>query len=141
MNSPATQRPGRTFELKVLIVALLVVSLASWLRLRLAILDWQILPELGAAASPIYLAVSAGVWGLASLAAAAGLYFRRRWAPRFTHITCAALAAWYWLERLTLNPSPQAQQNWPFTLGFTVIALIFAFATLALNAQKEYFES
>ena len=50
MNSPATQRPGRSFELKVLIAGLLVVSLASWLRLRLVIINWETLPELGAAA-------------------------------------------------------------------------------------------
>lgn len=141
MNSTPINRPGRSFELKVLIVGLLVVSLASWLRLRLAVLNWEFLPELGAAASPLYLALSAGVWGLLSLACAVGLYFRQAWAPNLTRLTCVLLTAWYWVERLSLTQSDLSAQNWPFALGFTLAILVFTFGTLALKAQKAFFNS
>ncbi len=139
--SSSLPRPGRTFELKVLIASLLIVSLASWLRLRLAVINWDLLPELGAAASPLYLALSSGIWGLASLAAALGLYFRQRWAPNLARLACSVIAVWYWLDRILLNQNPLGGQNWPFAAVFTVLALIFAFGTLALNAQKAYFDS
>lgn len=140
MNSPTPSRPGRTFELKVLVAGLLVISLASWLRLRLAVVNWEVLPEIGVTASPLYLAFSAALWGLACLVAGLGVGFRQHWAPNLTRITSLTCAIWYWAERLALTQSPEAQQNWPFTLGFTLIALVFVFGALALPAQKAFFE-
>lgn len=134
-------RRSSSFELKVLIALLLLAALAGVLRARLGVINWQLLPELGAAASPLYLALSGAFWALGCLAAAVGLTLRQRWAPAFTRITSLALAAWYWLERLLLSASPLSQQNWPFSLAVTLLLLLYVFGTLALNAQKAYFES
>jgi hypothetical protein len=137
MNS----RPGRTFELKLLITLFLLLALASALRLSLALQVGTLLAELGASASPLYLALSAGVWGMLGLACACGLVFRQRWAPLAARICAVLVALWYWIDRIVLDQTAVAQQNWLFSAIATLVCLVFTFAVLALPAQKEFFRS
>ncbi len=133
-------RPGRTIELWALVLILLVGALDGFLRLQAAVYSWKVLTDIGIDPSPLYLAVTGGVWGLALLAAAVGLFFRQRWAPGFTRVTVVALAAAYWIDRLAFTRSADTQVNWPFTLATTVVLLAFVFSVLALDRQKMFFE-
>lgn len=134
-------RPGRTFELKLLIALFLLLALASVLRLSLALQVGALLVELGASASPLYLALSACAWGVLGLACAFGLAFRQRWAPLAAHASAVVVALWYWIDRLALDQTAVAQQNWLFSALATLVCLVFTFAVLALPAQKEFFRS
>lgn len=134
-------RPGRTFELKLLIALYLLLALASALRLSLALQVGTLLMELGASASPLYLGLSAGAWGVIGLGCAFGLAFRQRWAPLAARSGAVLVALWYWIDRLVLDQTVVAQQNWLFSAIATLVCLVFTFAVLALPAQKEFFRS
>ncbi len=134
-------RPGRTFELWVLVIILLVGALEGFLRLQAAVYAWVVLSGIGISPGPLYLAISGAVWGLALLVAAAGLFFRQRWAPAYTRIAALVLALAYWIDRLAFTRSTDAQANWPFMAGVTVFFLAFVFSVLSLDRQKLYFES
>ena len=133
--------PGRTFELKLLIALFLLLALACALRLSLALQVGALLGEIGASASPLYLALSAGVWGMLGLVCAFGLTFRQRWTPMAARISAVLVALWFWIDRLVLDQTAVARQNWLFSAIATVICLVFTFAVLALPAQKDYFNA
>ncbi len=134
-------RPGKTFELWVLVIILLVGALEGFLRLQAAIYTWSVLASVGITPGPLYLAISGATWGLALLVAAVGLFIRQRWAPGYTRIVVVVLALAYWADRLAFTRSADAQANWPFMAGVTVLALAFVFSVLALDRQKMFFES
>ncbi len=133
-------RPGRTFELWVLVLVLLAGALEGFLRLQAAVYTWSMLAVIGITPGPLYLAISGAIWGLALLVAAAGLFFRQRWAPGYARIAAAVLALAYWIDRLAFTRSADAQANWPFMAGVTVFILAFLFSVLSLDRQKRFFE-
>ncbi len=134
------QRPGRTIELWVLVLMLLVGAVDGFLRLQAAVYAWSVLAGIGITPGPLYLAISGALWGLALLAAAGGLFFRQRWAPRYTRITAVVLALAYWIDRLAFTHAADAQVNWPFMAGVTIFILAFVFSVLSLDRQKRFFE-
>jgi hypothetical protein len=133
-------RPGRSFNLWVLALALFASALAGFLRMQAAFYAWDVLTQLGLQPGPLYAALSGAVWGCVSLAAALGLLFRQRWAPVFTRFGAAGLALFYWIDRLFFTRSPDAQVNTPFAAGMTAVLLFFAFGVLALDRQKKFFK-
>ncbi len=135
-----TRRPGRTFELWVLVALLLGSALSGFLRLQAAVYSYQVLVNLGLQPGPLYAAVSGGVWGIVSLAAAGGLLLRQRWAPNFTRIGVIVLALAFWVDRLAFSRSADAQTNFPFLAGATIFLVAFTFSVLALERQKRFFE-
>ena len=134
-------RPGRTIELWVLVLILLLGALDGFLRLQAAVYAWNVLSHLGINRGPLYLALTGAVWGLALLTAAAGLFFRQRWAPRITRIAVVVLALAYWIDRLAFTHAADTQVNWPFAAGATVFVLAFVFSVLELDRQKMFFEA
>ena len=134
-------RPGRTIELWVLVLILLLGALDGLLRLQAAVYTWKVLTEIGISPGPLYLALTGAAWGLALLAAAVGLFFRQRWAPRFTRIAAVVLALAYWVDRLAFTRAANTQVNWPFAAGATVFLLAFTFSVLELDRQKRFFEA
>jgi hypothetical protein len=133
-------RAGRTFELWVLVLILLLGALEGFLRLQAAIYTWSVLVSFDIVPGPLYLAVSGAIWGLALLAAALGLFFRQLWAPGYTRVVVVVLALAYWADRLAFTRTADAQANWPFMAGVTALALAFVFSVLALDRQKRFFE-
>ena len=131
--------PERTFELWLLALGLLVVSLLGWLRLQFVTGAWQFLLQTGVQPGPPYQAIVGGVWGLAGLICAVGLLLRRRWAPLVTRLTVLILAGWYWLDTLAFTRAPDALTNWPYQLVLTLVGVGFTFGVLALDRQKRYF--
>jgi hypothetical protein len=133
------EKPGRTFELWLLALGLLVISLVGWLRLQFVISAWEFLRQTGFEPGPAYQAILGAVWGVGGLACAASLLLRRPWAPTFTRVTVLVLEAWYWIDYLALTRAPDAAQNWPYMLVLSVLGAAFAFGVLALNRQKRFF--
>ncbi len=133
-------RAGRTFELWMLVIILLVGALEGFLRLQAAVYSWSALSGIGISTGPLYLAISGVVWGFAMLVAAFGLFFRQRWAAAYTRIAAVVLALAYWIDRLAFTRSADAQANWPFMVGLTAFFLAFVFSVLSLDRQKRFFE-
>jgi len=119
------------------LAGLLYLSLMGWSRLILSISDRDILLELGLVPGPFYLAISGAAWGVLGLAAAALLYVSRRWARWAVFLSGLLFALSYWLDRLFLVRTPQAQANWPFALFFTLVLLIFSASLMVLLSQAE----
>lgn len=134
-------KPGRTFELWVLALLFLLSAGFGFQRLGVTIYAWGTLEKLGMQPGPVYTALTGALWGLASLAAGGGLLLRRRWAPRFAREASLALAALYWVDRLALTRSPDAQASLGFAAIVTAFLLAFTFSVLALERQKRFFES
>ena len=135
------QKPGRTFELWLLALDLLLASLTGWLRLQFVINAWDFLYQTGVRPGPPYQAIVGAVWGLAGLICAAGLLLRQHWAPSATRISVLGLAAWYWIDTLALTRSPETNDNWPYMLAVTLVCVGFTLVVLALNRQKRFFDS
>ena len=136
----SSRRPRRSFELWVLVLVLLASALAGFLRLQAALYSWDVLTQIGMQPGPLVPALSGAAWGLISVAAAVGLFFRQRWAPIFTRFGVAGMALAYWIDRLVLTRSPDAQINAPFAAGATALLVFYAFGVLALDRQKQYFK-
>lgn len=131
--------PERTFELWLLILGLLVVSLLGWLRLQFVIGAWQFLQQTGFEPGPVYQAIFGAVWGLGGLVCAVALRAGWRWAPWATRLVVVLLGAWYWVDTLVFSRAPDALINWPYQLGLTLLCVGFTLLVLALDRQKRYF--
>ncbi len=126
------KRPARPFELKLLVLGLLVFSWMGWVRFEQTLVNWAWLQSLGLTPAPPYLAASGALWGLLGLAAALGLWLRLEWGIGLARIAAAGFALSYWLERLLLRRAPEAQANLPFALAATALGLVYAFGVLSL---------
>jgi len=137
--APVTRPPGRSWALKLLVFGFFILGWTGCLRLYLTLVDWQLLIVIGVQPGPLYLAVYGFVIGAAGLVVAAGLFFRQRWAPAAARVTAIAAAAWFWLDRILFTRSSGGWTNWPFSVGMTVLCLLFVFLVLAAPAQKRFF--
>lgn len=124
-------RPKRSFWLKVLVAGMLIFSATGWLRLQQSLAEWNFLREIGLQPGPLYLALTGGLTGACGLAAGVGVWLRQRWAFTFTRVFIVAWQAWSWIDRLWLAQVETARVSWPFSLGATLLVLLFVFAVLS----------
>lgn len=123
-------------HLRVTILLGFVLCITSWNALRVysAMANWDILREFGAASA--YLIATGLTYLLAGLWLMYLLWTRKRLA--FTAgLTLAGLYfAWYWFDRLVMQPSPAPN------LMFSIIvsAFFFAFFTTGLVWSRECLE-
>ncbi len=136
-----TDRPGRSIELWLLALGLLVISITGWLRLQFVVDAWDFLKQTGVEPGPLYQAILGGVWGACGLVCAAGLLLRARWAPGVTRLVVLVLVIWYWVDYLALTRVSDAMDNWPYMLVLSLLCLLFTFAVLALERQKQFFKA
>jgi len=130
------RQPGRSFWLIVLVLGFLFFSLTGWLRLYLSIQDWQLLTGIGLFPGPLYLAIYGIITGLFGAVVAASLWLRLPWAPTVARTGTLAAAAWYWLDRLLFTQSASSWTNWPFSVGLTVVCVMFVFLVPAAPEQQ-----
>ncbi len=124
---------SRTFDLKVLVFLLLLVSVNGWLRLQQAVFYWNTLNQVEIAVPPLYLAISGAVFGIAMLSAAIWLWSGLAHYRLFVSTVVVAFSLWYWIDRITLTQNSAAQTNWPFALLVTAFLWIFTFSVLAVH--------
>jgi hypothetical protein len=107
----------------VTILLWLVLSLTAWSGLRLysAIRWWNVLLEFASPPGPWYIAISAAVWLIVSIALLWSMWQAKAWARYALLGAGAGLAVWYWCDWLLLQ-TPGA--NWPFGLLATILLLI-----------------
>jgi hypothetical protein len=123
--------------LSVTILLWLVLSLTAWsiLRLVTAIQWWSILLASATPPGPLYIAISGGFWTLVSLVLLWGLLRARDWARIALVGTGAGFSVWYWSDRLLLQ---SLRENWPFSLGATLVLLIIVMICAAHPRTKAF---
>lgn len=129
-------RSSRPLWLKLLVWALLFLSLLGWLRLAESLARWDLLLAVGARPGPLYTAASGLLIGTLALVSAIGLWLRAVWAPGFTRAFVALWLLWLWLDRWLVASSPDALANWPFLLGSSVLILAIVFLALSLGRDQ-----
>jgi hypothetical protein len=130
-------RQGPSFWLWVLVLAMLGMALWGVLRLQQAVFYRQILAQLPVGVG--YVAATGAFFALAGLLAAASILLRAWWAPWLARGAALLYAGWYWVDVLTFSRSGTALTNWPFSLGATIVGLLFVFGLLARERERRYF--
>jgi len=138
---PVPSLVKRTFELKLLIAEMLILSLYGWLRLEQAIVGWDWLIQVGIRPGPGYLVISGLLWGLAGAGAGVALLVRWRWSPLIACLGALFCALLYWFERLVFTRSNDNLSNIPFAVVLTLLGLGLVFGVLALPRQRKYFSN
>jgi len=126
----------------VTILLWLVLSLTAWSALRLySAIRWRNeLIEFAALPGPWYIAVSGGVWLIASLALLWGMWQTKTWIRYALLGTGAGFTVWFWCDRFLFQSS---RTNGTFALTTNILLLIilsvcvFAPSTIAFLSKRE----
>jgi hypothetical protein len=112
----------------VTILAIFVLFITSWNAIRVysAIVNWQILREFGA--NPLYILSVGLVWTLTGIWIFKVLWEGQSYAIRTGLVAAGLYFAWYWCDRLFIQPSPAP--NTGFSLVFSIVLLGLFCATL-----------
>jgi hypothetical protein len=125
MTQSSHARQKRSAVLIILSLVTLSISLLGWLRLLVAIGDWDYLGDVAPAVLPVYLAISGMIWAVIGMVSAVGIWFRKRWSLILLACAVASFTIWYWMDKLLLSANPEAVSNWAFSLILTICILAF----------------
>jgi len=122
----------------VTILLWLVLSLTVWSGLRLysAIKWWSTLLEFASPPGPFYIAVSGGIWLIASKFLLWGIWQAKAWIRYALLGVGAAIVVWYWCDRLLFQ---MPGGNLVFALLGTVILLIVLSVCVFVPGTKTFF--
>jgi hypothetical protein len=138
MKGPAVRQQKRSAVLIILSIVTVALSSLGLLRFLDGIRNWNILASYAPAVLPLYLVLSGFIWGAAGLTAAVGIWFHQRWALILLCVDIAIFTLWYWLDRLLLSRSVDANFNWGFSLIMTAgIILYFIGSIFAVWEETE----
>ncbi|HZK62260.1 MAG TPA: hypothetical protein VFC41_09285 [Anaerovoracaceae bacterium] len=130
MNDQQKSAPKRPFFFKMLVLSLLIISLAGWMRLIQSIYQWQNLVAYNIKPGPLYTTISGLIIGLIASTSAVVLWLRLSRAKIIVQITVVTLISGWWLDYLLFTHSSTAFANLPFHIAVTVIYLVFVFIYL-----------
>ncbi len=121
----------------VTIPAIIVLFMTAWnfIRIYSVIINWQILVEFGA--SPNYILATGIIWALIGLWLIVVLWQERHFAARAGSAVTGCFFLWYWVDRLTIQPSPAP--NVLFSIIFSTCILATIIISLHLPALKSFF--
>lgn len=122
--------------LRVTILTVFVLSITSWNAIRVysAIVNWDILREFGA--PPAYIMGTGLAWVIAGLWLAYSLWDRKRLAF-FSGLALAGFyLAWYWFDRLLMQPSPAP--NLVFSVAASASLLVIFM--LGIILARDFFD-
>ena len=142
LNAPPDSRPrdaerrdsstrrGRPFWTWVVFFGYALISIAGWVRMIGALVDWDWLSFAGVWPGPLYLAATGGLWGVAGMAAVIWLWLRREWARKAAFGVALFLAITFWADRLlTTSLNPYGNNNL-FAAIMTLLGLVFVWIVL-----------
>jgi hypothetical protein len=127
---PQRTKPWRPIILIALVILTLGFSALSWARFGLAVGDGSFFNQETRLPLSAYFIASGAVWGIASLAAAIGDWYRKAWALILTGVGAVLLSIWFWVEKLFLIRTSLATTNWLFNVILNVILLVFVITTV-----------
>jgi hypothetical protein len=126
----------------VILIALVILTLGfsalSWARFGLGLANGRFYNQETGLPLSAYFIASGAVWGIASIAAAIGSWYRKAWALILTGVGAVVLTIWFWVEKLFLIRTPLATTNWLFNVILNMILLVFVISTvLAVYPYRE----
>lgn len=137
-DTPPNRPASRPFSVTLLIGVVLIFTGLNFLRLVLTIQSWKFLASI-LPVSPWYLALTGLVWSLVGCALIWGLWRRRAWAPVATRMISGIYVLYYWIDRLFVSHRTSLEANWPFTLAFCLLILIWIFWVFTWRKVRNYF--
>ncbi len=138
-NQVQESRPKRPFLVTVLILLVLSYTALGWFGFSETIRQWDFLHEFPLVVPPLYLALRNVFWGLVGIPVIWGLWVGRRWARFATQIAAISYAIYYWLDRVLLADPVAIAGRWSFTLGLTILCLVYMFLVLRLPRSRKFF--
>jgi hypothetical protein len=141
-NPPDPDRlvsPPRPLSVTFLALGVLTIAGLNLIRFYQSIQLWGFLSEFPTV-SPLYIAASGLVWGVAGLALAWGLW--RGYAParRLTLIFVAAYTLYYWIDRLWVG-KPGLSANLAFSAGLNLVLILLTVWILTRPRARTFFRS
>lgn len=131
-------RPSRPVAVTIIALAVLYVSATGLLRSVQSVLNWNFLAGI-IQISPLYLAISGMVWGLAGLWLAWGLWRGMAWSRWFSMVYFLAYLFYFWLDRILIPGSDLRNNNWMFNIGLQLLCLVLLIWTMNRKKSREYF--
>lgn len=116
----------------------LIIACLNLVRFVQAIQQWFFLQGLPVA-SPLYIALSGLIWGMAALILGWGIFKRAGWAVAFSRLGVLAYWGYVWLDRWLIQQSPDRWTNLPFKLGMTILLGGWIFWYLSRPHIRNYF--
>ncbi len=130
----------RKWPFRLQLLAGLIAYFSLWNLVRLITsLDWfgaleTYVPRPG----PVYIGITGALWMLVGLFLLWCMWRGRRRTWVIILIASGLYAAWFWLDRLIVQPETRA--NWPFTLAITLLLLAFIAAVLLDRRNQSILE-
>ena len=125
----------RPFSVTILLWLVLSLTALSSIRLYSAIRWWDVLLEFASPPGPWYIAISGGVWLIASLGLLWGIWRATAWIWYAFLGVGAGFMVWYWSDRFLFQmPNP----NWLFALGTNILLLITLLVCLFVPSTKTF---
>jgi len=120
----------------VTIASVFVLCISSWQAIRAysAIANWDILREFGAATA--YILISGLAWAATGFWLAYVLWTGRPLAFAAGLALAGLYLAWYWLDRLMVQPSPAPNLVWSIAISVLLLTIF----TSSMLLSKNYFE-
>jgi hypothetical protein len=130
------KRPWMVF---VLLVGVIVFTAGMLLRAWSAIRYWAFLSGLPLEVSPLYLALTGGLWALFGLRVIWWLWQGNRGAPAALRTLATGYVLYYWVEQLLVMTSPLRQARWPFSAVMSAAAVIVVMLILMHPSVKNFY--
>ncbi|HEY59580.1 MAG TPA: hypothetical protein G4N92_02670 [Anaerolineae bacterium] len=122
----------------LLSIFLLIFTGFGLLRLYGSLTLWEYLQEIGLRSSPLYLAITGGLWVITGVI---GIFFhlsKRKWSIAYMRILSLVFSIWFWLDLWIFQPQDRRVHNWEFQLIFNILVLVLVFGLSALQLYKSY---
>lgn len=132
VSQPVTRRK-RSWGLKIVTLACLLISLGGWLRLAEMHRNAGFYSQLNLPVGLGYFTASGAFFGILGLTAGLGLWLRRRWGIGLAGGALLVRLGWDWFERLVFARSPQF-----FNLPFSLLASVLLVSLAAWVLWKEW---
>ena len=138
-SSEKSQRQRRPWNITVLSIFVLLISLFHLLKLSQVINQWEILSSLPITVSPVYLAADGFIWGLSGIILSWGLWTGQTWAGKAGLVLALLFAAAFWIDLIWISEPEQLQTRWLINLVFTALGLPAVFLILNLSNNRIFF--
>ena len=138
-SSEKSQRQSRPWNITVLSIFVLIISLFHLLKLIRVITQWEMVSSLPITVSPFYLAADGFVWGLSGLILSWGLWTGQTWAGKAILVLALLFAGTFWIDLIWVSEAEQLQTRWLINLVFTSLGLAAVFLCLNLTTSRIFF--
>jgi hypothetical protein len=138
-HTDSHQQGKRPWMVTSLSILLLLAAIFQLLKFSQALASWSTLESLPLSVSPLYLAGTGLLWGLAGLFFSWSLWTGKPWARISGLVLSLAFAGFFWIDRLWVAEPDLIRIRWPSDLAYTITALAGIWLILNQQASRAYF--